>query len=99
MQLKIPKQEYTAEFKERAVRRVGAGQSAGVVARELGPVEQTLRNRVKAAAAGKLIRAIHAEFKGACGSPRITRALACQTAAAIRPIDGNMGKLPTREPG
>jgi transposase len=52
--LKIPKQEYTAEFKELAVKRVGAGQSVGAVARELGLIEQTLRNWVKAAAAGKL---------------------------------------------
>lgn len=50
---KIPKQEYTAEFKEQAVKRA---QEAGVAgtARELGLVEQTLRNWVKAAAAGKL---------------------------------------------
>jgi transposase len=54
MQLKIPKQEYTAEFKELVVKRVGAGQGVGAVARELGLVEQTLRNWVKAAAAGKL---------------------------------------------
>ena len=50
---KIPKQEYTAEFKEQAVKRaqeVGAGPAA----RELGLVEQTLRNWVKAAAVGKL---------------------------------------------
>jgi transposase len=52
--LKIPKQEYTAEFKELAVKRVSAGQSIGAVARELGLVEQTLRNWVKAAVAGKL---------------------------------------------
>jgi transposase len=54
MQLKIPKQEYTAEFKELAVKRVNAGQGIGAVARELGLVEQTLRNWVKAAKAGKL---------------------------------------------
>lgn len=51
---KIPKQEYRAEFRELAVKRVKAGQSIGAVARELGLVEQTLRNWVKAAAAGKL---------------------------------------------
>ncbi len=51
---KIPKQEYTAEFKELAVKRVKAGQSAGAVAKDLGLIEQTLRNWVKAAAAGKL---------------------------------------------
>ncbi len=52
---KIPKQEYTAEFKEQAVmraREVGVG----VASRELGLVAQTLRNWAKAAAAagGKL---------------------------------------------
>jgi transposase len=51
---KIPKQEYTPEFKELSVKRVKAGQSIGAVARELGLIEQTLRNWVKAAAAGKL---------------------------------------------
>lgn len=51
---KIPKQEYTAEFKELAVKRVKSGQGVGPVARELGLVEQTLRNWVKAAKAGKL---------------------------------------------
>ena len=51
---KIPKQEYTAEFKELAVKRVKEGQTAGAVAKELGLVEQTLRNWVKAADAGKL---------------------------------------------
>jgi transposase len=51
---KIPKQEFTAEFKELAVKRVQAGESVGGVARDLGLVEQTLRNWVKAAKAGKL---------------------------------------------
>jgi transposase len=42
---KMPKQEYTAEFKEQAVKHA---QAVGivVVARELGLVEQTLRNWV-----------------------------------------------------
>ena len=53
MKLKIPKQQYTAEFKELVVKRVKAGQGIGAVARELGLVEQTLRNWVKAAAAGE----------------------------------------------
>ena len=50
---KIPKQEYTAEFKEQAVKHA---QAVGIVvaAEELGVVEQTLRNWVKSAAAGKL---------------------------------------------
>ena len=51
---KIPKQEYTPEFRELAVKRVKAGQTAGVVAKELGLIEQTIRNWVKAAAEGKL---------------------------------------------
>ena len=54
MMFKIPKQEYTAEFKELAVKRVKGGQSIAVVAKSLGLVEQTLRNWVKAAKAGKL---------------------------------------------
>lgn len=51
---KMPKQEYTAEFRELAVKRVRGGQAIAVVARELGLVEQTLLNWVKAAKAGKL---------------------------------------------
>jgi transposase len=51
---KLPKQEYTAEFKELAVKRVKDGQSNGIVARELGLSDQTLRNWVKAFDAGKL---------------------------------------------
>lgn len=51
---KIPKQEYTAEFKELAVKRVKEGQGIGAVSRELGLVEQTLRNWVKADKHGKL---------------------------------------------
>lgn len=52
--MKIPKQEYTVEFKELAVKRVKSGQTAGAVAKDLGLIEQTLRNWVKAADAGKL---------------------------------------------
>lgn len=51
---KIPKQMYTAEFKELAVQRVADGQTIPAVARELGLSDQTLRNWIKAAAAGKL---------------------------------------------
>jgi transposase len=51
---KIPKQEYTPEFKEGSVQRVMSGQGIGAVAKDLGLVEQTLRNWVKAAKAGKL---------------------------------------------
>ena len=51
---RIPKREYTAEFKELAVKRVKAGQAAGAAAKGLGLIEQALRHWVKAAAAGKL---------------------------------------------
>ena len=50
----IPKQQYTTEFKDLAVKRVKDGLTAGAAAKELGLVEQTLRNWVKAAAAGTL---------------------------------------------
>jgi transposase len=42
---KLPKQEYTAEFMEQAVKRAQEV-SLGTAARELGLVEQTLRNWV-----------------------------------------------------
>jgi transposase len=51
---KIPKQAYTAEFKELAVKRVKDGDSIAIVVKELGLGDQTLRNWVKAAAEGKL---------------------------------------------
>lgn len=51
---KIPKPEYTVEFKEQAVKRVKDGKTVGAVAREMGLVEQTLRNWVKVSDAGKL---------------------------------------------
>jgi transposase len=53
MMFKIPKQEYTPEFKELAVKRASS-QGIAAVAKDLGLVEQTLRNWVKAAKAGKL---------------------------------------------
>jgi transposase len=48
----MPKQGYTAEFKEQAVKHA---QAVGIVlaAKELALVEQTLRNWVRASAAGK----------------------------------------------
>lgn len=52
--MKISKREYTAEFKDLAAKRVKAGQSAGAVAKDLGLIEQTLRNWVKAVAAGQI---------------------------------------------
>ncbi|KDP86982.1 transposase [Cupriavidus sp. SK-3] len=51
---KIPKQEFTAEFKEQAVRQLRAGKTTGELAAELGVSDQTLRNWRKAAEAGKL---------------------------------------------
>ena len=52
--MKIPKQAYTTEFKELAVKRVKEGQSVGTVCKELGLSDQTVRNWIKAAAEGKL---------------------------------------------
>jgi transposase len=42
--MKIPKQAYTAEFKELAVKRVKDGQTISAVVKELGLSDQTLRN-------------------------------------------------------
>lgn len=53
---RAPKQKYTAEFKEQAVKHAQA-MGIGVAARELGLVEQMLRNWVKVADAGKLVGA------------------------------------------
>lgn len=52
--MKLTRQAFTLEFKELAVRRVNGGQSIGMVCKELGLGDQTLRNWVKAAAAGRL---------------------------------------------
>jgi hypothetical protein len=52
--MKIPKQAYTAEFKELAVKRIKDGQAIPAVAKELELSDQTLRNWAKASAAGKL---------------------------------------------
>ena len=52
--MKIPKQAYTTEFKELAVKRIKEGQSVSLVCKELGLSDQTVRNWVKAAAEGKL---------------------------------------------
>ena len=50
----IPKQAYTTEFRELAVKRVTDGEAIGVVVKELGLADQTLRNWIRAAKAGKL---------------------------------------------
>ena len=51
---KIPRQAYTTEFKELAVKRVSDGETVSTVVKELGLSDQTLRNWLKAATAGKL---------------------------------------------
>lgn len=52
--MKIPRQSYMLEFKELAVKRINEGQSIATVARELGVIEQTLRNWVASATRGAL---------------------------------------------
>jgi transposase len=54
---KIPKREYTPEFRELAVKRVQSGLTVDAVAKELGVNHQSIRNWIKAAAAGKLVGA------------------------------------------
>lgn len=51
---KLPKQVYTTEFKELAVKRVADGAAISAVVKELGIGDQTLRNWIKAAAEGQL---------------------------------------------
>jgi transposase len=51
---KIPKQKYTVEFKQEAVRQAESGKALAQVARDMGISEQTLSNWRKAAKAGKL---------------------------------------------
>src|SRR5258706_7965258 len=51
---KIPKVAYTLEFKLEALRRVRSGEAVRKIAREIGIPEQSIRNWVKAQAAGKL---------------------------------------------
>ena len=51
--MKRPKQAYTTEFKERAVKRVKDGQSISPVIKELGRGDQTLRHWIKTSAEGK----------------------------------------------
>ena len=63
--MKISKQAYTIAFKELAVKRINDGQSVSLVSKELGLSDQTLRNWVKASAAGKL---------GGAGSKQVTPA-------------------------
>jgi transposase len=53
---KLPKQSYTDEFRQAAVKLVDSGQRQAEVARQLGISEQTLTNWRKAAKAGKLVK-------------------------------------------
>ena len=55
---KIPRVEYTLEFKLEVVKRIRAGDPFLRVSREIGVPEQTLRNWVKAEGAGKLGAAV-----------------------------------------
>ena len=50
----ISKVAYTLDFKLEALRRVRGGEAVRKVAREIGAAEQSVRNGVKAQAAGKL---------------------------------------------
>jgi transposase len=49
--MKLPKREYTTEFREQAVAQIAGGRGTAAIAQELGMLEQTLRNWAKA---GKL---------------------------------------------
>jgi transposase len=51
---KAKRARYTLEFKQEAVRLAQSGQSLAAVARQLGLVEQTLHNWVKASRQGEL---------------------------------------------
>jgi transposase-like protein len=51
---KTTRARYTLEFKQKAVRLVESGQSIAAAARQLGVVEQTLFNWVKAQREGTL---------------------------------------------
>jgi transposase len=51
---KIPKREYTAEFREQVVKRVQEGKRMRGVAKEMGLAGQAVRNWVKGFKAGSL---------------------------------------------
>ena len=53
--MKIPKQQYTLEFNQLAVKRIQAGEAYELVANELGMSSQTLRYWVRASNEGRLI--------------------------------------------
>ena len=51
---KVPKVAYTLEFKLEALRRVRGGEPVRRIGKEIGVPEQSIRNWIKAQAAGKL---------------------------------------------
>ena len=51
---RVPRVAYTLEFKLEALRRVRGGEPVRRIAREIGVPEQSIRNWIKAQAAGKL---------------------------------------------
>jgi len=53
--MKIPKQQYTIEFKQLAVKRIQSGEGYELVANELGMSSQTLRYWVRASNEGRLV--------------------------------------------
>jgi transposase len=53
--VRLPRAAYTPEFKLEAVKLVEGGRIVAEVARELGLLEQTLRNWVNASRKGKLV--------------------------------------------
>ena len=55
--MKIPKQQYTLEFKQLAIKRIQAGEAYELVAKELGMSSQTIRYWVRASHEGRLIGA------------------------------------------
>ena len=53
--MKLPKQEYSAEFKEQAVAQVTGGRNVSALIRELSMSEQMLCKRASAFKAGRLV--------------------------------------------
>jgi len=83
--MKIPRKQYTTEFKQQAVRRIHSDSDIPPLARELNVTTKTLRNWKRGGTPNRkgltdaqmmvVIQAIHAELKGRYGSPRIVREL------------------------
>jgi transposase len=71
--MQIPRQPCTTEFKALAVTRVKNGMTAGVAAKELGLIEQTLRNWIESATVGKLRGESHGGHTGVDGTVTTAR--------------------------